>query len=433
MPLLKTGFSVVLLLPLVPAVCRAQAVPTATAPPTYAGFSLPTVGGSLRYSLSASETIATGGNNLNGTAYYTGFSGNLAYLSASPTHPFSAVYSGGYLIGSSQFGSYPFHSLSLSQVLNRRDWNFVFADTASYVPQSPVAGLSGVPGVGDLNIQPIEIGTNTGLGILTVYAPRVTNDASATATRRITGSTSASVSGDYSIQRYTGKTTSGLDNDGESGTFSVNHRIDVRTNVGGSYNFSNSSLIFRGSNVTTGFRTQSIQGIFNRQITRQLAFQVNAGPQFLMSGNNQLVGKSSVNLTAGAGLNYTGKLYSSGVSYSRGINTGNGVTVGSRYDVVAFNVHRPLARVFQVAGTAGYNHSTSLPGATIGGDYTSNGVAAGGQIGAQVRPSVSVFASYTLQKQSFSGVSLYNNAFNGLTNYLSFGVTYSPQPFFNRK
>ena len=71
--------------------------PPLSAPPTF-GFSLPSVEGTMTYSLSASESLLTGYNN--GTDYSTAVSGSLGYLSSSPNKPFSLVYSGGYIYSS---------------------------------------------------------------------------------------------------------------------------------------------------------------------------------------------------------------------------------------------------------------------------------------------------------------------------------------------
>jgi hypothetical protein len=393
------------------------------------------VAGTLRYSLTASETLVPGNGNSNrGTSSYTSLSGNLAYLSGSTNHPFSAVYSGGYLIGNTAFSSYPFHNLSLSQVLKTKNWDFIFADNVSYLPQSPVTGLSGIPGAGDLNVPPVVVGPGAGLGILTTYAQRVSNVVSGTATRHLTASTSAYVTGSYLIQRYTGTTASGIDNDQEDGSFGVTHRLDARSGIGASYMFSNSAFRFplNGALTQGGYRTQSVQASYNRQLTRLVGFQVSAGPQFIQPASNILLSKSSTGLMASASLNRTGETYNTGLFYARSINNGGGVVTGTRSDVVGATVSRSFARVFNAAGTLGYNRSTSLPGTNLS-SFTSNGVVAGGQLTAQVARSVSVFGSYSLQRQLFTGTTPYGNSFNGLTHYISFGITYSPKPLFSRK
>ena len=80
----------------------------------------------------------------------------------------------------------------------------------------------------------------------------------------------------------------------------------------------------------------------------------------------------------------------------------------------------------------GWNHSEQLQNSNLS-SFSNQGVVGGGQISAQVARSVSVFAAYTIQRQSFDGYAPAGIAFNGLTQYGTFGVTYSPKPIFSRK
>jgi hypothetical protein len=139
---------------------EAQAPPMATAPSF--GFSLPSAEGTLTYSLSASESFLTG-SEASGTDTTTSLSGSLGYLSSSPNKPFSLVYSGGYLYStvSGYPGSSTFQNLAASQVVTTKNWNFVVDDAVSYLPEAPTTGLSGIPGVGDIGVVPVQIGQTT--------------------------------------------------------------------------------------------------------------------------------------------------------------------------------------------------------------------------------------------------------------------------------
>src|ERR1700689_1397096 len=101
---------------------QAQDVPAVVnSTPTF-GFSLPSVEGTLTYSLSAAESFDTG-YNTGGADTTTSLSGNLAYLSSSPNKPFSLVYSGGYLYSTvpGYPGSSTFQNLSASQVVTTKN------------------------------------------------------------------------------------------------------------------------------------------------------------------------------------------------------------------------------------------------------------------------------------------------------------------------
>lgn len=414
-----------------------QAVPTASAPPSYAGFELPTVNGSLRYSLTASETILSGynGDQGRGASTYTSFSGNLAYLSKSEQHPFSAIYSAGYLVGGSTFPSYTYQTLSLSQGLRAGRWNFLVADTVDYTPQTPIGSLSGIPGTGDLGLSAVQASTGTGVGILTTYATRVSNAVSGTASRALTSSNTFAVTGGYQLQRYLGSSTGfqGIDNDEKLASASFQHRLNARSNVGVVYSYTNSGFstpLLAAANY--GYQTHTVLGTYNRQISRRFSLYAAAGPQWVLGGTGATTQSTAATISANAGLTYVQQHYIASVGYSRGVNNGNGVVIGSLTDTVTANISRSFDRIFSVAGLVGYNHSQQL-GNSIFPGFDSSSVLAGGQFSAQIRRPLSVFTSYTVQHQNFNGYTPAGIAFNGTTQFVSFGVTYSPKPFFNRK
>ena len=87
------------------------------------------------------------------------------------------MYSGGYLYSS--VPGYPssstFQNLAASPGGTTKNWNFVIDDAVSYLPESPTTGLSGIPGVGDIGVEPVQIGDQPAQSILTNYATRVGN------------------------------------------------------------------------------------------------------------------------------------------------------------------------------------------------------------------------------------------------------------------
>ena len=94
--------------------------PVQAASPVYQGFKLPTVNGTLHFSLSGSESISLGYNGVNQTSYATALSGNVAFITPSVLYPTTVAYSGGYLFGSSGQNSSYFQSLAVSQGFIRK-------------------------------------------------------------------------------------------------------------------------------------------------------------------------------------------------------------------------------------------------------------------------------------------------------------------------
>ena len=178
-----------------------QALPAAEAAPISTGFALPRAAGTLNYAVSASEGLSWGLYGNQGAASGTSLTGDLGYISNSKLYPFSAVFSGGHSWSTTGSGqpSYSFLNLGMSQVLNVKKWSIVVSDGANYIPATPTTGLSGVPGVGDLGVSPVQVGADTGQGILTNYSSRVNDTVTGGVQRPLTGKTSFSASGSYGI------------------------------------------------------------------------------------------------------------------------------------------------------------------------------------------------------------------------------------------
>ena len=167
----------------------AQSIPAGVGSTPTVGFPLPQLNGSFNYSLNASELVSSSFFGSQGVEATTSLSGDLTYLSSNIRHPFSAIYSGGVLLANSGQPNTTYQSLALSQSYVTKNWNFGIQDAVSYLPESPINGLSGIPGVGDLGIDPVPVGTDAGLGILTLYGPRISNT--------VTGSEAVSSGSEY--------------------------------------------------------------------------------------------------------------------------------------------------------------------------------------------------------------------------------------------
>ena len=401
----------------------AQALPAATSSAPSEGFQFPTVNGTLQYSVTAAESLVFGYNGApnTGTSAVTSFSGDLAYLSKSKTKPFSAVYSGGYLIGTGSEPSAPFQNLALSQIIQTRSYNFIIGDTVSYLPQTPTSGLSGIPGIGDVGLGGGPVATPS-LGIQTTYSTRVSNTTTGTVVRILTGSTSLHATGVYGLERFLG-TSIGLDNNQVSGTGGVTHRIDARTSLGGDYSYSHFSYTAGGLN----FNTQTLLFQFTRQLSRRFSLNVGVGPQRVNSG-----GQPSTNVSFNSSLGFLSGKTNYTLSYFRGVSAGDGVVAGAHTDSVNFTARRSLSRDWDVSGLVGYNRSNSLPNGLLPA-FSDNGIVASGQLTRRLARSLFAFGSYTLQRQSIAGTAAVSNPFNGLSQIVGLGITYAPRPFLSSR
>lgn len=401
---------------------RAQAVPAGgNTAPVDLGFQMPNVGGTLSYSVSASESITTGLSGYSGSLSSTNLVGNLAYLSSSVSHPFSAVYSGGYLFSTSSQPSAPFQNLALSQVAKTKNWNFTLADSVSYLPESPVGGLSGIAGLGDLGLDPVQLGLENAQGILTPYETRVSNTISGTLARSLTGKTSIQGTGGYSMLRFLGSAV-GVDGDTISGGGGISHHIDGRNTVSANYVYSDFTYLNTKYEITT----QSAVLEFSRQVSRRLSIDLAAGPQ-RVAGSIASLTAPSTNVTASASLTFAEPATSYILSYGRGVNAGAGVIQGTRTDSATFSAHHAFGRNWGASGFGSFGYAQTLPNSLLPA-FSARTFTGGVQGSRRLSRSLSAFGSYTVEKQDLTNGSVAPQALNGVTQTIGFGITYSPGP-----
>jgi len=409
---------------------RGQAIPAAEASPISTGFSIPTIGGSLRYAVSASESLDWGYYTQSGIGAGTNFSGDVAYLSDSKYRPFSMVFSGGWTWGVRGEPSYGFAGLGLSQVFNVKRWNFVLADNVSYLPNTATGGLSGVPGLGDLGVSPVQVGPTTGQGVLTNYSPQVTNTASASVQRQMTSRTAMNASGSYTILRFTNGVNSiggyGLQSDTLMGSAGFTHRLSARNIYGANYAYSSAIFLM---NLSVGipapnFLSHTATFTYTHNFNQRLELDLAAGPEWIKLNSSNSTGLSAY---ADASLGYSTEFGHLGMTYVRSTNSGWGVVGGALSDSVMFTASRSYSRVWQASANASWTHTVGLPTPNVP-TYNFETEVAGIQVSRALARNLSSYASYTVENQSHLTTNQTIDLFSGLNQVLGFGVTYSPAP-----
>ncbi len=422
---MKTHLVAPLILLTLGSLAHAQLQGPTTSPSPGFGFALPTVEGTLTYALTASESVETG-YGVGSAASQTTLSGDLAYLSSSQTKPFSLVYTGGYLY--SNVPGYPssttFQNLALSQVVVTKNWNFVVDDAVSYLPQSPIVGLSGIPGVGDIGVPPVQIGDQAAQSIFTNYGASVSNGLNGGVTRQLTGSTSVTGSVSWQILRFFSDL--GLDSTGEYGTLGLNHRINARNSVGASATYSYTSEQYQNLNLP--FTTEGLMVQFQRQWSRTLTMSIAVGPQRTYgTGVMETFMPAQLDVAANASFTYTRRLTSASLTYSRATNAGSGVIYGALTDSIALSTQRQFSRNWQGAVAGSYFRSVALA-QVPGFNENFTGIDGSIQMSRKIGRSLSAYASYTALTQSTSTPGASQNIFSGLSQVFSAGLTYSPGP-----
>ena len=387
------------------------------------GFRLPTVGGNLTYAMNASQSVSTGLYANGDPTASSNFSGDLAYLSPSRRYPFSAVYSGALLAGTNGQPFQTVQNLALSQVFVHREWNLVVTDAVSYLPQSATVGLSGVAGLGDMGIDPVESGPTTGQAALTGYAPRVDNATTVSIDHKLGSRMSLQGSGSFVMQRFTDDSPGLIDSNQAVGSLGATRSLDARSSINTNYTLS--KITYSPDTFSSAFNVQSLNFGYSRQWTRSFSLDASLGPQWI---STHLGGSThtSTELTTDIAAHYTNRLTSGSVSYVRGTNNGFGVIPGGFSDSINSTLHHTILRVWNTSATLNYTR-TSDPAALGLPSFSLHTLVGGLQVSKSINRSLSGFASYNAQHQSTSGIADTSSAFQGLYQVVSVGITYAPR------
>lgn len=397
-----------------------QSAPVRSGSPLYTGFQLPTVGGTLHYSLSAAERLTFGYTSTLGTVSAATVSGNIGLITPSKSKPTDLSASIGYL--ASTGGGQPsafFTDFSISQSYDTKNWKLKLIDSFRYLPETSSAGLSGIAGIG--NVGTIVPGIPS-QGVFIPFATRIENSADADVTRVLTGRTSATVIGGYSLERFPGY-TGGIQTDVYSISGLVNHRLNALSSAGGSYHYSRFSYV----GVNGVFQSQGISAFYKRQVSRRLTLNLGGGPQ-IISGSSLTGQPASVSYTADLQATYIGSIASGlamSASYKRSTNGGSGITFGAINDTVNGSVSRRLTRSLNVSALGTYSHSAGLQLITKT-QISTQSFDGSFQANRAITEKFSAYVSYTVLHQSIQGANYNGTPLNGLQQVLGFGVTYSP-------
>jgi len=411
-----------------PAAVQAQVetpAPVSNAMPTNDfGFNLPSKVGTLSYSLSGSEQVGTG---YYGSGAYAGtaLNGNLAYISKSENNPFSLVYSGGVFLSNATNAptAQTYQNIAASQVFRTRSWVFVASDSFSYLPSAPTTGLSGVAGVGDVGVFPVQTGIGPDQSILTNSSSRISNGLSGSATWQMTPSWDLQGSATWQVLSFTGDNP-GYNSDSVGATFGPNYRIDARNSIGASAYYSRNTY---PGNEGYLIETEGVQANYSRAWTRRISTTFSAGPA-RTHGTSVAPIPSQWNATGSASVNYATRTTGLYASYARAVNGGSGVIFGALTDTVSVGMNRPLSRDWILGADVGYAHNVSL--AIVDGAFpTYDSVFGAAQVSRRLTNTLSMYASYTGISQSVTNQPVnQTNAFNGFNSIFSIGITFAPAP-----
>jgi hypothetical protein len=417
-----------------------QAAPTAVPVETQtpAGTTTPRlswVDGTVHYALSASEIVQFGYYGNGNVTSATALSGVAGYTSLSAVHPTSLLLASGVIFGQGGQGTTTFQNVAVSQSLIGKRWALNVTDSFSFLPQSPVTGVAGVPGINNPGTIPID-GPSQGPagGVLTYSGNRLSNMLSGTIERRLTGRTSISGSGSWTLLHFLDK-NNGLDTSMTSGQVGINHQINLRNTVSLSAVYSTFNLTnllglfppgFPANEIT--YTTKGVNLSYTRLWTRSLSTDVSAGPMWIQTSAAQLI-PDRLNFYINGGVNYTRRLSNYSVRYMHGVNGGSGVQPGALSDSVMATASRTFNARWTGSASMVYTRTSGLlaisqVSSVNGVTNTEYGIL---QLTHGFSRTLSGYASYTAQNQSFNQGVLVPNAFNGMSHIFGIGVSWTPR------
>jgi hypothetical protein len=380
-------------------------VPSALAGPKALPFS-----GTVHYDLHYSQN-AEFGSNL-GDWQTAIASGDAAYANISRRLPFSMDYSGGYTwtLQGPAYSTGLFQHLFLSQGFVLGRWSALASDDASYRPQAPTTGFSGIPGIGE----PIGIPSPappSGQSILTLNTHVADNTVAGNLSRMLNFAWSLTGGGSWNLLRY--PDGNGIDSDSTMANGALTRRLNARDSLSGKYRFSQ----FTYPDFGFSFTTHTGMLDFSRAWTRKVSTDVAAGPEW--TGGSAVAGvPSALRAFATGSLTYSFRSTSASLIYNRATNGGGGYLIGAETDSLAAT----LSREFHRSLTVGF-HGSYMRTAALGKGGITNGKFAGVQISRRVGPQITFYANYTVTDQSTSSA-LPGNTLNGMMQMASIGIGY---------
>lgn len=383
----------------------AQVAPAATGP------GAPSISGNLHYTLRYSQTAEFGSSV--GDWQTTSASASADYANGKERLPFAMNYSGGYTwtITGPSYATGLFQVLSLSQGFIWRKWSVTFSDDASYRPQAPTTGFSGIPGIGEPIGEPVP-SPPSGQSILTLNTHVVNNLANGEFEHNLNYALILSAGGGGNLLRY--PDGNGLDTNTLMANAGLVWRFNARNSVSGRYMFSQ----FSYPDHNFSFVSNSPMFGFTREWNRRITTDVSAGPQWTSSSDSATV-PSSLGVAVNAAIDYQSRFTGASLTYNRETNGGGGYLFGSESDAAHVGCSRNFGKNLTIGLDGSYMRTSGLLNNGV-----TNAKYGGAQATRRLGRYLTVYANYTATAQSTSSL-FPANTLSGLMQVVGFGIGYS--------
>lgn len=389
-------------------------------------------------SFSAFSTVDSNAYGLaSGWITYTSLLASLSVHANSSRNEFLLDYAGGGSITtSSQVGNSVLQQIELGDTISLRRASLSFFDDAVYIPEVSFgySGLGGIslPGAGSLGL---SYGFSPEQSILAARDQRLMNTSVGQLNYFLTPRTSLTFVGGYSLLHFIGGGY--LDSRNPTAQAGYNYQLTRRDTIALLYRFSDYQFNGLGQSI----RDHRADASYGRRITGRLAFQLQAGPEFVSfhtSNSTATPGGIPIVLSSTSqklwnlesSLNYGIERGGFLLSYAHGVNGGSGILVGAVGDTVGLSATRTLSRQFNGGIRFGYARNKSLNASSqLYGNYNYNYWYTGADLNHPFGRYLSLVVSYQFQHETSNSNLCVGSSCGAFSrNTISVGFTWQDHP-----
>jgi hypothetical protein len=351
------------------------------------------------------------------TDYRTNVVGGLAYDQFSARSSFSLRYGGGGLFDNQTASNSTFQTLGLTQSFAVRRWTFSWGDSLAYMPQSPIGGGYGIPGLGQftsgLSFTDLYPNLLPSQSILTVNTTSLNNSSFVQGQYNFTRQTSVTAVASYGLLRYLDESVL----NGHQMFFSTGLNQSIgRAQVALQASYSR----FSYEAMDSGMEAEMLQLMYTRPLGHSFVAQIGAGPESVHP-----LGSAARNRLTESGLAsiaYRWKQNDITLRYSRGATGGSGLLQGVLTDNVQLSTGHQ-SRFWGISASAGYARNSGIIQSTTTSYYT-----AGAQVTRTFHRDMKVYFSYTYLTQDAGTLCVANTcALNSGEHIFGIGFNWNPR------
>ncbi|HXA76611.1 MAG TPA: hypothetical protein VNV41_05710 [Candidatus Acidoferrales bacterium] len=381
-------------------------------------------------------------NNSTWTAGST-VSGHIDIHRVSGNSDLSLTYTaGGVFLGNGGVGNGIVQAVAFGDKFSFRRAQVSFFDDLNYLPGSSF----GFGALGGLAGTPLPGNGSTGLGsvfgpgqtILTEQGQNLGNSFVTEVDINLTPRSSVTLVGGYGLLHDFSSVL--LNSTNPNFRAGYNHQMTLKDSIAVFYTFSS----YRYSNSDQSFDTHTAQFSYGRLVSGKVAFQIAAGPQFVVariplsvsggsSGTIPSTTTNQLNWSVNTTLTWTGRRNSLGLGYYRGANNGSGILAGSIGDTVSASLTRAASRTFSSGIVGGYSRNQGVSvGTTTISNQSFDSLYGSASLSHPLGRTLGLTLSYTVQYQvphfAVCGGTGPACGTSSITNLIAFGVGWHERP-----